>query len=122
MVRIVLETVTRVSQLEEGDTPAPTVRGTLVDEGGRPVPGLRVFVYDPGQTRGRPLYFSEPSGQSGVFSLLVPSEGEYTLVAKERFGGPAAEDELSGRLDKVRLSPGRDGEEVTIVVRKGGQP
>ncbi len=121
-VSIWLETVTRVSQLEEGEAPAPTVQGTLVDADGNPVSGLRVFAYRPGEVRGSPLYFSEPSGSLGRFSLLVPVTGDFTLVAKKRFGGPAAEGEYSGRLDELHLPLDRDSKDVTIVVNREGQP
>ena len=118
-VHIRLETVTRVSQLEEGEARAPTVQGTVVDPDGNPVSGLRVFAYRPGEVRGRPLYFSEPSGSLGRFSLLVPVSGDFTLVAKERFGGPAAEGEFSGRLEELHLPMAQGSEEVTIVVHRG---
>ena len=121
-VSIWLETVTRVSQLEEGEAPAPTVEGTLVDPEGKPVPGLRVFAYRPGEVRGSPLYFSEPSDTHGVFSLLVPLAGDFTLVAKKRFGGPAAEGEYSGRLEKLHLPLDRDSRKVTIVVNREERP
>ena len=120
-VRIRLETVTRVSQLEEGEAPTPTVQGTVVDPDGNPVSGLRVFAYRPGEVRGHPLYFSEPSGSLGEFSLLIPVKGDFTLVAKERFGGPAAEGEYSGRLEELHLPIAQGSEEVTIVVQRGGQ-
>jgi len=121
-INIRLETVTRVSQLEEGEARAPTVQGTVVDLDGNPVSGLRVFAYRPGEVRGRPLYFSEPSGSLGKFSLLVPVTGDFTLVAKERFGGPAAEGEYSGRLEELHLPMAQGTEEVTIVVKRGEQP
>jgi hypothetical protein len=121
-VRIWLETVTRVSQLEEGEAPAPTVQGTVIDPEGNPVSGLRVFAYRPGEVRGSPLYFSEPSGPRGGFSLLVPMTGDFTLVAKKRFGGPAAEGEYSGRLDELHLPLDQDSKEITIVVNREEQP
>ena len=118
-VRIRLETVTRVSQLEEGEAPTPTVQGTVVDIDGNPVAGLRVFAYRSGEVTGRPLYFSEASGPSGTFSLLIPAAGDFTLIAKERFGGPAAEGEFSGRLEDLHLPTDKGVEVVRIVVQKG---
>ena len=120
-VRIRIETVTRVSQLEEGDAPTPTIQGTIVDKAGNPVPGLRVFAYRPGEVTGRPLYFSEPTGSLGKFSLLIPVTGEFTLVGKERFGGPAAEGEYSGRLDEVHLPLETGSKKVRIVVHRRDQ-
>lgn len=117
-VRITLETVTRVSQLEEGQAPEPTVQGTLVDSAGDPVPGMRVFAYRSGEVTGRPLYFSEPSDPQGRFSLLVPVAGDFTLVARERFGGPAAQGEYSGRLDELRLPLEPGSGNVTLIVER----
>jgi hypothetical protein len=121
-VRIVLETVTRVSQLEEGEAPAPTVQGTILDTGGDPVSGLRVFVYRSGKVSGRPLYFSDPSGPLGKFALLMPAAGDFTLVAKEHFGGPAAEGEYSGHLEALHLPMDQGAEDVEIVVHRGELP
>lgn len=121
-IRIRLETVARVSQLEEGQPPAPTVTGTVIDPEGNPVPGLRVFAYRSGEVSGRPLYFSEPSGTSGDFSLLVPLPGDFTLVAKARFGGPAGEGEYTGRLVDLHLPLKQDRQQVTIVVQREQKP
>ena len=121
-VHIQLETVTRVSQLEEGEAPMPTIQGAVVDAAGNPVAGLRVFVYRSGEVKGRPLYFSEPSNSTGQYSLLVPVTGDFTLVAKERFGGPAAEGEYSGRMDDIHLPPERGMEKIVIVVKRENLP
>lgn len=117
-VSISLETVTRVSQLEVSEARRPAVRGRVVDPGGNPVPGLRVLAYRPGEEKGRPLYFSEPSDDEGHFALVVPVQGDYTLVVRERFGGPAGPDEYSGRYEGLSLDPEAPGPEVTIVVTR----
>ena len=91
----------------------------MVDIDGNPVAGLRVFAYRSGEVTGRPLYFSEASGPSGTFSLLIPAAGDFTLIAKERFGGPAAEGEFSGRLEDLHLPADKGVEVVRIVVQKG---
>lgn len=119
VVTLELETVTRISQLEEGETPVPSVQGTVVDAEGAPVPGVRVLAYLPGETTGRPLYFSEPSSSDGSFALAIPKPGEYSLVAREKFGGPAAPDEYSGDQGNqtVKVSPGV-AIKTSITVRK----
>ncbi|UCG38141.1 MAG: carboxypeptidase regulatory-like domain-containing protein [bacterium] len=119
-IGITLETVTRISQLEEGLTPGPALKGSVVDAHGRPVPGVRVFLHRPGELKGRPLYFSGPTGEDGRFELAVPVAGDYMVTARERFGGPAAEDEYSGRFgdEALHLEP-EAGKAVRIVVGRG---
>ncbi len=53
---------------------------------------------------------------------MIPVKGDFTLVAKERFGGPAADGEYSGRLDELHLPIAQGSEEVTIVVNRKEQP
>jgi hypothetical protein len=118
-VSLEIETVTRIDQLEEGETPLPSVRGKVVDPEGLPVGGVRILAYLPGETKGRPLYFSDPSGTDGRFALTIPRAGVYSLVAREKFGGPASPGEFSGDQgdDTITVEPGV--EIVTsIVVRK----
>ncbi len=102
-VRLALETVTRLSQLEEeGEKRVPRLTGRVVDGGGAPVAGLRVLAYPPGESglaeegKGRPLAFSAPSGAAGTFTLDLPRAGSYRLVARARLGGPAAPGDWRG--------------------------
>jgi hypothetical protein len=136
-VRVSIETVTRLSQLEEeGDRRVPRVTGRILDGRGKPVAGVRVFAYPagvgakggnaigPGEGteggKGRPLAFSPPSGADGAFALELPRDGLYTLIARERFGGPAAGGEWSGeyRRGEPLKVEGRDAPPVTLTVER----
>ncbi|PLX80694.1 MAG: hypothetical protein C0616_07315 [Desulfuromonas sp.] len=121
--QINLETITRLEMLErgEGDLPFQGVRGRVVTNDGRPAPRLHVFAYsDPAMT-GTPDYFSTPTDADGRFSLPLPVTGVYYLLARESFGGPAADGELYGRYGQeeqggITIEEGDDVEEVTIRV------
>jgi len=116
-----LETVTRISQLEEGEISIPSVAGVILDAGGKPVAGVRVLAYRPEEIKGRPIYFSEPSDSDGMFLLPVPVTGDYSLVARERFGGPAKQNEFYGIFsDGMPVTIGRSGsdEVLKITVRR----
>jgi len=96
--RIKLETITRLSMLEEGDAPPfRGVRGVIDGPDGRPAAGLHVFAYRKPAMTGTPAFFSAATGADGRFELSLPGAGPYYLLAREAFGGPAAEGELYGR-------------------------
>lgn len=119
VVTLELETVTRISQLEEGDVALPTIYGTVTGPDDAGLPGIRVMLYSPGEHRGRPLYFSEPTGDDGRFQLPVPVTGSYSVVARETFGGPAAPGERFGLYDSgtpVSVEKGKDVKGLHIVV------
>jgi len=119
-VRMELETVTRLSQLEGGKAALQSIKGNIIGPAGEPVEGVRVFAYRPEKTSGRPLYFSAPSDAGGRFYLSIPEPGEFSLVAREKFGGPAGSGELSGTyLDGAPVTvnePGSLAVAVTITV------
>jgi len=120
-VRLTIETVTRLSQLEEGLSSIPAINGRVAEPSGQPVKGVRVFAYGSGKTTGRPDYFSEPTDEGGRFSLSIPEPGDYSLVAREKFGGPAGPGEYNGvYLDGNTVAVGiNDGKnDVTITVRR----
>jgi hypothetical protein len=104
-----IETITRLSMLEEGEAPPfRGIRGTVRGPEGEPATGVHVFAYrDPAMT-GTPDYFSAPSDAAGRFELSLPDAGPYYLLAREAFGGPAGEGELYGRYR------GESGSAVTI--------
>lgn len=121
---IKIETITRLSMLEEGEAPPfRGVRGTVAGPVGDPAAGVYVFAYrDPAMT-GTPDFFSAPTAADGVFRLSLPGEGPYYLLAREAFGGPATEGELYGKYlgaadSAVTLDPQEPVREVTIHVQK----
>lgn len=119
-----IETITRLSMLEEGDRPAfRGVRGKILDGDGRPAAGLYVFAYRQPKMTGTPAFFSEASAADGSFELPLADGGPYYLLAREAFGGPATEGEFYGRLggaagEAIRLDPEQPIREVTIHVEK----
>ncbi len=119
---IQLETITRLSMLEEDpDLVFSGITGTVVGPDGKPADGLRVFAYRSLTMTGTPAYISAASAEDGSFSLSIPETGTYWLLARELIGGPASSGELYGRLqtpgDKgVSLSAKQLSREVRINV------
>jgi len=117
-----IETITRLSMLEDDPGAAFVgVRGRLLDQAGRPVARLHVFVYRDAAMTGTPDFFSAPSTADGRFEVALPTGGPYYLLARQEFGGPAAEGELQGRFGgatptSVRIEPRGETPEVTIHV------
>lgn len=122
MQSIKLETITRLSMLEEGEPmPFRGVRGNIVDAG-RPAAGLHVFAYRDSGMTGTPDKFSPATGADGRFELRLPDAGPWYLLAREQFGGPAGEGERYGRYagregSVVRLGADGTTEEITIDVQ-----
>ncbi len=107
---IKIETVTRLSMLEEDVVDLQGVRGQVVDAAGVPQAGLYVFAYRQAEMTGNPDFFSAPTGADGGFDLSLPDAGPYYLLARQAFGGPAGGDELYGKLQ----SPGGGPLPITI--------
>ncbi len=100
-----IETVTRLSMLEEDVVDLQGISGQVVDVAGTPLSGLYVFAYlDAGMT-GNPDFFSQPTGSDGRFDLALPEGGPYFLLARQAFGGPADNNELYGKLQGAGGSP-----------------
>ncbi len=93
-----IETVTRLSMLEEDVVDLQGVSGQVVDAAGTPRAGLYVFAYRQAEMTGNPNFFSTPTGPDGRFELALPDQGPYYLLARQAFGGPAGGDELYGKL------------------------
>jgi hypothetical protein len=119
VVTMELETVTRISQLEEGEVKMPTLSGIVLNTGSEPAAGIRVMLYRPEELRGRPVFFSDPTGDDGRFSLPVPVVGRYTVIAREKFGGPATSGERYGQFGSgaaVTVEKGTDKSGMKITV------
>lgn len=93
-----IETVTRLSMLEEDTVDFQGVRGQVVDHAGQPLAGLYVFAYRDAGMTGTPDHFSTPTGADGRFEINLPDHGQYYLLARQAFGGPADVAELYGKF------------------------
>jgi hypothetical protein len=120
---IQLETITRLSMLEE--EPGAVfrgIRGRVLNTQKIPVAGLRVFAYRSADMSGTPAYISAATDSDGGFELPVPEAGHYWLLARQQLGGPAASGELYGRLQQqdqagLELSPSHSQREVILYVQ-----
>jgi len=114
-----IETITRLSMLEEGEkAPFRGVRGVVLGQQEKGIAGLHVFAYNAPTMTGTPAFFSAPTTADGHFELPLSGPGPYYLLAREAFGGPAAEGELYGRSGEqgVELNDEHPIREVTIHV------
>lgn len=93
-----IETITRLSMLEEDVVDSQGVRGQVINGAGEAQAGLYVFAYRQPEMTGSPDYFSAPTDQKGFFELALPDGGPYYLLARQAFGGPAETNELYGKL------------------------
>jgi hypothetical protein len=123
-----IETITRRSMLEEEEAfPFQGFTGTVFNPGGIPAAGVRVFAYRTSDMTGIPEHFSSPTGADGRYSLSLPSRGPWYLLARESFGGPAAEGEMYGRYEGkgkngTTLPLGKTQHEVIIHVEPKRNP
>lgn len=119
---IKLETITRLSMLEEDpDGIFSGITGSVVGPDAMPVVGVRVFAYRSATMTGTPAYISAATGEDGRFNLSIPEVGTYWLLAREVIGGPAATGELYGKLQNaenkgILLSEQQVSREVRIDV------
>jgi hypothetical protein len=70
--------------------------GTITDERGLPVRGVRACLYREPEMLGRPDFVSSPTDSDGIFRLEVSREGVFYLAARSRIGGPPETGELMG--------------------------
>ncbi len=88
-----------------------TLRGRILDVGGKPVEGGEVFVYDSVQTR-RPADFISPkSDGEGFYRLVIPT-GRYWAVARVRSGA---------KYGPLMFGGKHSGEAVEIEATSGGE-
>ena len=93
-----LETVSRLSMLEEGEAlPFAGIKGQVLDASGQPLAGLHVFAYRNAAMTGTPDFFSPATQNDGRFELPLSETGTWYILARENFGGPAAIGEQYGR-------------------------
>lgn len=89
------------------------IEGTVTDEQGKPVAGVRVFAYETPGMLGMPRYASDKTGADGKYVLNLTSGGSYYLKARTHYGGGRpAEGEFMG-------SYGQQGEAAAVAVEKG---
>lgn len=89
------------------------IEGTVTDDQGKPLAGLRVFVYQSAGMLGMPRYASDQTGEDGRYFLSLTAGGTYFLKARTHYGG--------GRPDEGEYmgSYGKAGEPGSVVVEKG---
>lgn len=97
--------------------------GTVVDQDGRPIPGVYVFAYLDSRMVGKPTYISAPTEASGAFTLYLGDGGTYFVGARSAFGGPLEPGEWVGTFDKradhgVEVAAGSERDLGEIVVRE----
>ena len=63
------------------------IAGTVTDDQGLPVAGVRVFAYDSPKMQGKPLYASAETGADGKYFLNLMLSGTYYLKARTHYGG-----------------------------------
>jgi hypothetical protein len=120
---IQLETITRLSMLEEDALPLRGIKGVVLAPGKRPAGKIHVFAYRDAAMSGVPDFFSAPTGPDGRFELPLVGDGPFYLLARENFGGPAVAGELYGKFSgkdgaALKLDAQNQVREVIIHVEK----
>lgn len=94
------------------------IEGTVTDDRGLPVAGVRVFAYGTPEVQGRPLYASDLTGADGKYFLNVTQKGTYYLKVRTHYGGGMPENGefmgVYGELDSPVAVAVEDGK-----IRKG---
>ncbi|RMF66487.1 MAG: hypothetical protein D6740_12985 [Alphaproteobacteria bacterium] len=97
--------------------------GTVRDDAGRPVAGVRVVLYRDAGMLNRPDLVSEPTGADGRWQLHPAETGTWYLAARNTLGGAPAPGDLygtwNGRDDHaVQVRTGDDLGGLDIVVEE----
>lgn len=92
--------------------PGRTLRGKVVDPGGRPVPNALVFVAPAGSSEGVPP--ADTTDANGEFSVTAPSEGALDLTAIVKGWAPA-------RATGLVVSGEPEETPVVLTIREGGR-
>lgn len=120
---IQIETITRLSMLEEEILPLRGIKGVVLAPGKKPAAKVHVFAYRDAAMNGVPDFFSAPTGPDGRFELPLSGDGPFYLLARENFGGPAETGEFYGKFSgkegaALRLDAQNQVREVIIHVEK----
>lgn len=112
-----IDTVKRLSQLEEGSG-FSEVSGKVIDKSGKGVSELFVLFYQNKNMQGKPLYISGRTNKNGLFSIKLP-KGTYYVSARENIGGPPLNNEFFGKLNtELIISDSNPIKNLQIVVEK----
>ncbi len=112
-----IETVKRLSQLEEG-TGFSHITGTVSDKNGNPLAGLFVLFYQNKSMQGKPLYISGRTNKGGEFSIKLP-KGTYYVSARENIGGPPVSNEWFGKLaTELKVKEESEIKDIKIIVER----
>lgn len=77
------------------------IEGTVTDEEGLPIEGVRVFAYLSPEMKGKPQYASEGTGKDGKYFINLSGKGAYYLKARTHYGGgKPADGEFMGGYGK----------------------
>lgn len=88
----------RKVKYEKGMT---VIEGTVTDEEGLPIEGVRVFAYLSPEMKGKPQYASEGTGKDGKYFINLNGKGAYYLKARTHYGGgKPADGEFMGGYGK----------------------
>lgn len=120
-----IDAVTRADRLADGKFAETSTwfSGRVVNQDGRPVPGIYVFAYLDSRMVGKPTYISAASDDQGTYRLNLGSGGAYYLGARSTFGGPLEPGEWVGTFDgradhRVEISENQNQNLADIVVRE----
>lgn len=97
------------SQAGAGGT--SVLKGKVVDAGGQPVEGARIFVYDSVNVRRSANFISGPTDKDGLFRLVI-KPGRYWSLARlkkaEGYGPLMTGDKHSGEPGEIVVAPGEE--------------
>jgi uncharacterized GH25 family protein len=126
VLTVTLEAVRKLKESGDSETfgrgGGPVLRGRVVDDAGRPVAGVHVFVYtDRVIGHQRPAALSAPTGADGRFVVNLPAAGTYYVGARQDYGDSPAPGELFGMYDEtadhgLEIAAGKIREGLRIVV------
>ena len=120
-----VDAAARAERLADGkfeETPT-WFSGRVVNQDGRPVPGIYIFAYLDSRMVGKPTYISAATDDQGAYRLNLGSGGFYYLGARSTFGGPLEPGEWVGTFDgradhRVEIADNQNQTLTDIVVRE----